>query len=345
MMEFRTLGRSGLKVPVLSFGTGTFGGGNEFFRAWGATDVAEATRLVDICMEAGLNLFDTADVYSDGLSETVLGKAVAGRRADVLISTKATFRMGPGPNDLGSSRHHLIRACEASLRRLGTDYIDIYHLHGFDALTPVEEVLSTLNNLVVSGKVRYIACSNFSGWHLMKSLDVAEKYGWARYVGHQVYYSLIGREYEWELMPLAVDQGVGALVWSPLGWGRLTGKIRRGQPLPPGSRLHKTADMGPQVDDEYLFKVVDALVEVAKETGKSVTQVALNWLVQRPSISTVIFGARNEEQLQQNLGAVGWNLSGEHIAKLDAASDVTPVYPYWHQRQFLERNPLPNFSR
>jgi aryl-alcohol dehydrogenase-like predicted oxidoreductase len=344
-MEFRTLGRSGLKVPVLSFGTGTFGGGNEFFRAWGATDVAEATRLVDICMEAGVNLFDTADVYSDGLSETVLGKAVAGRRADVLISTKATFRMGPGPNDLGSSRHHLIRACEASLRRLGTDYIDIYHLHGFDALTPIEEVLSTLNNLVVSGKVRYIACSNFSGWHLMKSLDVADKYGWARYVGHQVYYSLIGREYEWELMPLAVDQGVGALVWSPLGWGRLTGKIRRGQPLPPGSRLHKTADMGPQVDDEYLFRVVDALLEVAKETGKSVTQVALNWLVQRPSISTVIFGARNEEQLRQNLGAVGWNLSGEHIAKLDAASDVTPVYPYWHQRQFLERNPLPNFSR
>jgi aryl-alcohol dehydrogenase-like predicted oxidoreductase len=343
-MEFRTLGRSGLKVPVLSFGTGTFGGGNEFFRAWGATDVAEATRLVDICMEAGVNLFDTADIYSDGLSETVLGKAVAGRRADVLISTKATFRMGPGPNDLGSSRHHLIRACEASLRRLGTDYIDIYHLHGFDALTPIEEVLSTLNNLVVSGKVRYIACSNFSGWHLMKSLDVADKYGWPRYVGHQVYYSLIGREYEWELMPLAVDQGVGALVWSPLGWGRLTGKVRRGQPLPAQSRLHKTADMGPQVGDEYLFKVVDALVEVAKETGKSVTQVALNWLVQRPSISTVIFGARNEEQLRQNLGAVGWNLSREQIAKLDGASDVTPIYPYWHQRQFVERNPLPNFG-
>jgi aryl-alcohol dehydrogenase-like predicted oxidoreductase len=340
-MEFRTLGRSGLKVPVLSFGTGTFGGGNEFFRAWGATDVAEATRLVDVCLEAGVNLFDTADIYSDGLSETVLGKAVAGRRADVLISTKATFRMGPGPNDLGSSRHHLIRACEASLRRLGTDYIDIYHLHGFDALTPIEEVLSTLNNLIVSGKVRYIACSNFSGWHLMKSLEVADKYGWARYVGHQVYYSLIGREYEWELMPLAVDQGVGALVWSPLGWGRLTGKVRRGQPLPAESRLHKTADMGPQVDDEHLFKVVDALLEVAKETGKSVTQVALNWLVQRPSISTVIFGARNEEQLRQNLGAVGWSVSSEQIAKLDAASDVTPVYPYWHQRQFLERNPLP----
>jgi aryl-alcohol dehydrogenase-like predicted oxidoreductase len=344
-MEFRTLGRCGLKVPVLSFGTGTFGGGNEFFRAWGATDVAEATRLVDICLETGVNLFDTADVYSDGLSETILGKAVAGRRTDALISTKATFRMGLGPNDLGSSRHHLIRACEASLRRLGTDYIDIYHLHGFDALTPIEEVLNTLNNLVVSGKVRYIACSNFSGWHLMKSLDVADKYGWVRYVGHQVYYSLIGREYEWELMPLAADQGVGALVWSPLGWGRLTGKVRRGQPLPAGSRLHKTAGQGPKMDDDYLFKVVDALIEVAKETGRSVTQVALNWLVQRPSISTVIFGARNEEQLRQNLGAVGWNLSAEQIAKLDRASEVTPVYPYWHQRQFLERNPLPVSSK
>jgi aryl-alcohol dehydrogenase-like predicted oxidoreductase len=340
-MEFRTLGRSGLKIPALSFGTGTFGGSTEFFRAWGASDVAEATRLVDICLEAGVNLFDTADVYSDGLSETILGKAIAGRRGDALISTKATFRMGPGPNDLGSSRYHLIRACEASLRRLGTDYIDIYHLHGFDALTPIEEVLSTLNQLVVSGKVRYIACSNFSGWHLMKSLDVADKFGWARYSGHQVYYSLIGREYEWELMPLALDQGVGALVWSPLGWGRLTGKVRRGQPLPAESRLHKTGGVGPQVSDEHLYKVVDALDEVAKETGKSVPQVALNWLLQRPSISTVIFGARNEEQLRQNLGAAGWNLSAEQVAKLDGASDVTPVYPYWHQRQFGERNPAP----
>jgi aryl-alcohol dehydrogenase-like predicted oxidoreductase len=342
-MEFRTLGCSGLKVPVLSYGTGTFGGGNEFFKAWGASDVAEATRLVDICLDAGVNLFDTADIYSDGLSETILGKAVAGRRDDVLISTKATFRMGgrSGPNDLGSSRYHLIKACEASLRRLGTDYIDIYHLHGFDALTPVEEVLSTLNQLVVSGKVRYIACSNFSGWHLMKSLGVSDRYGWARYVGHQVYYSLVGRDYEWELMPLALDQGVGALVWSPLGWGRLTGEIRRGMPLPAKSRLHKTAAYGPQVEEEYLYKVVDALDEVAKETGKTVPQVALNWVVQRPSISTVIFGARNEEQLRQNLDAVGWNLSAEQVAKLDAASDVTPVYPYWHQRQFQERNPAP----
>ena len=339
-MEYRQLGRSGLKVPVLSFGTGTFGGGNEFFKAWGASDVAEATRLVDVCLEAGVNLFDTADVYSDGLSETILGKAIAGRREDVLISTKATFRMGPGPNDLGSSRHHLIRACEASLRRLGTDYIDIYHVQGFDALTPIEEVLGTLNNLVVSGKVRYIACSNFSGWHLMKSLGVADRFGWTGYAAHQVYYSLIGREYEWELMPLGVDQGVGALVWSPLGWGRLTGKIRRGQAVPAVSRLHKTSEQGPQVSDECLFKAVDALDEVAKETGKTVPQVALNWLLQRPTISSVIIGARDEEQLRQDLGAAGWSLTSEQVTKLDRATDVTPIYPYWHQRQFVERNPL-----
>lgn len=340
-MEFRQLGKSGLKVPVLSYGTGTFGGGTEFFKAWGASDVAEATRLVDICLDAGVNLFDTADVYSNGLSETILGKAVEGKRDKVLISTKATFRMGPGPNDIGSSRHHLIQACEASLRRLGTGYIDIYHLHGFDALTPQEEVLSTLDNLVRSGKVRYIACSNFSGWHLMKALSVSDRHGWERYVGHQVYYSLIGREYEWELMPLGLDQGVGALVWSPLGWGRLTGNIRRGQPLPKESRLHKTADLGPQVADEYLFRAVDALDQVAKETGKTVPQVALNWLLQRPTISTVIFGARNEEQLRQNLDAAGWNLTSEQVAKLDHATDVPRTYPYWHQLQFTERNPLP----
>jgi len=293
------------------------------------------------CLDSGVNLFDTADVYSNGLSETILGKAIAGRREKVLISTKATFRMAEGPNDLGSSRHHLIQSCEASLRRLGTDYIDIYHLHGFDALTPIDEVLSTLNTLIVSGKVRYIACSNFSGWHLMKSLAVADRYGWARYVGHQVYYSLIGREYEWELMPLALDQGVGALVWSPLGWGRLTGKIRRGQPLPAESRLHKTAEQGPQVADEYLYRVVDALDAVAKDCSKSVPQVALNWLLQRPTISTVIMGARNEQQLRQNLDAAGWNLSTEQVRKLDAASEAALIYPYWHQRQFAERNPPP----
>jgi aryl-alcohol dehydrogenase-like predicted oxidoreductase len=340
-MEFRQLGRSGLKVSALSFGTGTFGGGTEFFRAWGASDVAEAARLVSICMEAGVNLFDTADVYSAGLSEEILGKAIAGRRQHVLISTKNTFRMGKGPNDLGSSRHHLIQACEASLRRLGTDYVDIYHLHGFDALTPVEEVLSTLNQLVESGKVRYIACSNFSGWHLMKSLAVSDRYGWPRYVGHQVYYSLIGREYEWELMPLGLDQGVGALVWSPLGWGRLTGKIRRGQPLPAGSRLKQPAEYGPPVADEHLYKVGDALEQVAKETEKSVAQVALNWLLQRPTISTIIMGARNEEQLRQNLAAAGWSLSASQVAALDQASESQPIYPYWHQWQFAERNPLP----
>jgi aryl-alcohol dehydrogenase-like predicted oxidoreductase len=340
-MEFRQLGKSGLKVPALSFGTGTFGGGNEFFAAWGSTEVAEARRLVDICLEAGVNLFDSADIYSDGLSETILGKAIEDRREQVLISTKATFAMNTprGPNDIGSSRHHLIRACEASLRRLGTDYIDIYHLHGFDALTPIEEVLSTLDTLVTSGKVRYIACSNFSGWHLMKSLDVADRYGWPRYAGHQVYYSLIGREYEWELMALGADQGVGALIWSPLGWGRLTGKIRRGHPLPKASRLHKTADMGPPVSNEYLYNVVDVLDAVAKEAGKTVPQVALNWLLQRPTVATVIMGARNEEQLRQNLGAAGWNLTADQIARLDRASDVTPIYPYWHQRQFTERNP------
>jgi aryl-alcohol dehydrogenase-like predicted oxidoreductase len=340
-MEFRQLGYSGLKVPVLSFGTGTFGGSNEFFKAWGSTDVAEATRLVDICLEAGVNLFDTADIYSDGVSEEILGKAVEGRRNQLLISTKATFSTGQGPNDKGSSRYHLIKSCEASLRRLGTDHIDIYHMHGFDALTPVEEALSALDDLVTSGKVRYIACSNFSGWHLMKSLSVSERYGWARYVGHQVYYSLLNREYEWELMPLALDQKVGALIWSPLGWGRLTGKIRRGQPLPAESRLHKTADMGPPVKDEHLYNIVEALDEVAKETEKSIPQVALNWLIQRPTVSNIIIGARNEEQLRQNLAAEGWNLTPDQVARLDKASEVKRIYPYWHQEWFAERNPLP----
>jgi aryl-alcohol dehydrogenase-like predicted oxidoreductase len=344
-MEFRQLGYSGLKVPVLSFGTGTFGGSNEFFKAWGSSDVAEATRLVDICLEAGVNLFDTADIYSYGAAEEILGKAIAGKRNRLLISTKATFRFGEDPNDVGSSRHHLIASCEASLRRLGVETIDIYHMHGFDATTPVEETIKVLDTLVQSGKVRYIACSNFSGWHLMKSLSVSERYGWARYVGHQVYYSLIGREYEWELMPLGLEQKVGALVWSPLGWGRLTGKIRRNAPLPKESRLHKTAEYGPQVEDEYLYKVVDALEEIAKETGKTVPQIALNWLLQRPTVANVIMGARNEEQLRQNLASVGWNLTKEQVGKLDAASEVTPIYPYWHQRQFTERNPLPTTPR
>jgi len=340
-MEYRQLGNSGLKVPALSFGTGTFGGGNEFFSAWGQTDVNEAKRLIDLCLDAGVNLFDTADVYSNGLSEEILGKAIEGKRSEVLISTKTTFRFGEGPNSVGSSRYHILRACEGSLKRLGTDYIDIYHMHGFDELTPVEETLETLDTLVRSGKVRYIACSNFSGWHVMKSLGVSERYGWARYVAHQVYYSLVGREYEWELMPLGLDQKVGALVWSPLGWGRLTGKIRRGQPLPAQSRLHKTSEAGPPVEDEYLYKVIDAMDVIAKQTGKSIPQIALNWLLQRPTVSSVIIGARNEEQLRQNLAAAGWNLTAEQVAALDAASETTPIYPYWHQRQFVERIPLP----
>jgi len=341
-MEYRLLGGCGLKVPVLSFGAGTFGGRSEFFDAWGATeDAAEARRIVDICFEAGVNLFDTADIYSNGLSEEVLGKALAGKRNQALISTKATFRLGDGPNDVGSSRYHLRRSLEGSLRRLGTDYVDIYHLHGFDALTPIEEVQDTLNKFVREGKVRYIAASNFSGWHLMKSLAVAERYGWTRFVAHQVYYSLLGREYEWELMPLGLDQKVGALVWSPLGWGRLTGKIRRGQPLPEVSRLHETAQMGPQVSDERLYRVIDALDAVAAETGKTVAQVALNWLLQRPTVSSVIIGARTEEQLRQNLAAAGWNLTAEQVATLDKASAQSPIYPYWHQHQFSERNPPP----
>ena len=341
-MEYRLLGGSGLKVPVLSFGAGTFGGGVEFFDAWGATsDAAQARRVIDICMEAGVTLFDTADVYSNGRSEEVLGKALEGRRGHALISTKCTFRLGDGPNDVGSSRYHLRRSIEGSLRRLGTDYVDIYHLHGFDALTPIEEVQDTLHSFVREGKVRYIACSNFSGWHLMKSLAIADRYGWTRFVAHQVYYSLIGREYEWELMPLGLDQRVGALVWSPLGWGRLTGKIRRGQPLPEVSRLHKTSASGPPVTDERIYAVVDALDAIAAETGKTIPQIALNWLLKRPTVSSLIIGARNEEQLRQNLGAVGWNLTAEQTGALDKASEQTPVYPYWHQRQFPERNPAP----
>ncbi|MES1167158.1 MAG: aldo/keto reductase, partial [Pseudomonadota bacterium] len=313
------------------------------FTEWGGTDPAGATRLVDICLEAGLNLFDSADAYSAGAAEEILGAAIKGRRDRVLISTKATFRTGPGPNDVGSSRQHLLASVEGSLRRLGTDYIDLFQLHGFDALTPVEEVVQTLDGLVRAGKIRYLGCSNFSGWHLMKSLAVSEKYGLARYVAHQAYYSLIGREYEWELMPLALDQKVGAVVWSPLGMGRLGGKVRRGQPLPKVSRLNDpgTVRIAPPAPDEYVYRVVDALDAVAKETGKSVAQIAINWVLQRPSVATVIIGARDEEQLRQNLGATGWSLTPAQVAALDAASAKERIYPYWHQAQFAERNPFP----
>ena len=340
-MEYRYLGRSGFRVPALSFGTATFGGRGELFKAWGDTDVAAASRLVDVCLDHGLTMFDSADVYSSGVSEEVLGGAIKGRRDKVLLSTKATFRSGEGPNEVGSSRVHLIAAVEGSLRRLGTDYIDLFQLHGFDARTPVEETLTTLDDLVRAGKIRYLGVSNFSGWHLMRSLSLAERHNLTRYVANQTYYSLVGRDYEWELMPLGLAEGVGAMVWSPLGWGRLTGKIRRGQKLPEQSRLHKTAEMGPPVPDEHVFKVVDAIDQVAEETGKTVPQIALNWLLQRPTVASVIVGARNEEQLQQNLGAVGWTLTPEQVARLDEASTVALPYPYWHQRGFTERNPPP----
>ena len=341
-MEYRNLGQSGLRVPVLSFGAGTFGGSGPLFSHWGTTDVAEARRLVDICLEAGVNLFDTADVYSNGASEEVLGQAIKGRRDQVLISTKASLPTSDGPNDWGSSRSRLIASVEAALKRLDTDHIDIFQLHAFDASTPVEEVVSTLDRLVKDGKLRYIGVSNFSGWQIMKSLAAAEKHGQTRYVANQVYYSLVGRDYEWDLMPLGKDQGLGALVWSPLGWGRLTGKISRNKPIPAGSRLHETADFGPPVDEELLYRVVDALEEVATETEKSVPQVAINWLVSRPTVSSVIIGARNEEQLRQNLGAVGWSLTKEQVEKLDAASTVTvpyPHFPYRRQEGFARLNP------
>jgi aryl-alcohol dehydrogenase-like predicted oxidoreductase len=333
-MHYRRLGNSGLRVPALSFGTATFGGGNDFFKAWGSTDAAGASRLVAVCLEHGVSLFDTADVYSDGLAETILGEAIKGCRNQVLISTKVTFPMGTGPNDYGSSRQHLVAAVERCLERLGVEHIDLLQLHGQDFNTPVEETLATLDQLVRSGKVRYVGGSNFSGWHLMKSLAVADRYGYPRHVAHQVYYSLLNRDYEWDLMPLGVDQGVGALVWSPLGWGKLTGRIRRGVPAKPGTRAHDIAGTGPAYDDERLFRIVDVLTALAAQAGKTVPQVALNWLLQKPTIATLIIGARDEAQLVENLGAVGWYLTPAQVAALDAASDVPPPYPVWHQRGF-----------
>ncbi|WP_338682645.1 aldo/keto reductase [Streptomyces acidiscabies] len=341
-MEYRQLGASGLKVPALSFGAGTFGGRGPLFGEWGSTDVQEARRLVDICLDAGITMFDTADVYSDGASEETLGEAIKGRRDRVLISTKAGLPTGEGPADAGTSRARLIAACENALRRLGTDHIDLFQLHAFDAATPVEEAVAALDDLVRAGKIRYLGVSNFSGWQTMKSLAAADRHGRTRYVVQQVYYSLIGRDYEWDLMPLGLDQGLGAVVWSPLGWGRLTGKVRRGHPLPQQSRLHRTADYGPPVEDEHLYRVVDALDETAQETGRTIPQVAINWLLRRPTVSSVIIGARDERQLRENLGALGWELTPEQMARLDRVSARTapyPHFPYQRQEGFARLNP------
>jgi aryl-alcohol dehydrogenase-like predicted oxidoreductase len=337
-MEFRQLGGSGLRVPLLSFGTATFGGGNDFFKAWGSTDSGGAKRFIDVCLDSSLNFFDTADVYSNGMAEEILGNAISGKRNEILISTKATFPMSEKPNDYGSSRFHLLESVEGSLRRLKTDHIDIYYMHGFDSITPIEETLRTLDDLISSGKVRYIGCSNFSGWHLMKSLGISDKYGWSRYVAHQVYYSLAGREFELELMPLALDQKVGSIVWSPLAAGALSGKFRRDTPPPASARLGQIS-FGVATLEEPLFKIVDVLDQISKEVEKTISQVALNWILNRPSISSVIIGARNESQLKENIGAMGWQLSSEQILRLDRASDVKPIYPYWHQRGFELLNP------
>ncbi|OLF04951.1 aldo/keto reductase [Actinophytocola xinjiangensis] len=341
-MEYRQLGASGLRVPALAFGAGTFGGRGDLFGAWGNTDLAQARRIVDLSLDAGVTLFDTADVYSDGASEEVLGAALRGRRDRALISTKLGLPTGDGPNDAGSSRARLITATDAALRRLDTTHLDLLQLHAFDAYTPIPEVLSTLDDLVRAGKVRYVGVSNFAGWQLMKSLDVADRHGYPRYVAHQVYYSLVGRDYEWDLMPLGSDQGVGAVVWSPLGWGRLTGKIRRDRPLPEVSRLHRTAALGPHVPEALLHDVVDVLLELSAETGHTVPQIALNWLLGRPTVASVLIGARTEEQLLDNLGAVGWSLDATQIARLDAVSAVPapyPHHPYRVQEGFARRNP------
>ncbi|HTE32521.1 MAG TPA: aldo/keto reductase [Chryseolinea sp.] len=345
-MEYRQLGGSGLRIPVLGFGTATFGGEGNFFKAWGATQADEATRLVDICLDAGVNFFDTANVYSKGVSEEILGKAIKGKRGRVLISTKSTFKMSDDINDYGSSRHNIIKSCEQSLQRLGIDHIDVYHMHGFDANTPVEETLGALNSLVESGKIRYIACSNFSGWHLMKSLSISEKYGWSRYVGHQAYYSLINRDFEWELMPLGIDQRVGTLVWSPLASGLLSGKYRRNTPRP-NARVAQGGSPVPgfAVSDELLYKVVEVLYEIAEETEKTPAQISLNWLLQRPTVDNIIIGARTEQQLLDNLKSVGWNLTIDQVKRLDAASEVPPVYPYWHQRQNPWLNTAPKLYK
>jgi aryl-alcohol dehydrogenase-like predicted oxidoreductase len=339
-MQYRKLGGSGLRVPVLTFGTATFGGGSEFFKKWGETDVKEAASLIDVALERGCNLFDTADAYSGGLSEQILGGAIAGRRDQLLLATKTGMAMGGGPNDMGTSRAKIIRSCEASLKRLGTDYIDLYQLHSFDAMTPIEEMLHALDDLTRAGKIRYFGVSNYSGWQLMKMLAIADRHALPRPVTHQVYYTLTDRDFEWELMPLALDQNVGTLVWSPLAGAKLSGKVGRTKAPPADSR--SATDASWEVPPDRLYAVTDALELVAGELGQSIPRVALAWLLSRPTVSSIVIGARNVTQLRDNLAAADVALSAAQIARLDAASAVRPAYPYWHQRRtFLARNPAP----
>lgn len=328
-VETRLLGNSGLHVSALALGTMTFGGVG-YQASMGTIQVEEATRMVDICLDRGVNLFDTADVYSNGLSEEILGKALGSRRADVLIATKVNGPMGTGPNDRGQSRHHIMRACEASLRRLGTDWIDLYQVHSIDELAPMEETLRALDDLVRQGKVRYIGCSDYSSWHLMKAIAISERYGLERYASLQPYYSLVARELEHALLPVCLDQGVGVIVFSPLAAGFLTGKQRRGQDVPEGTRRAVVGNTGP-MDLEHGFDIIDELDEIAQRRCVSIAQVALNWLLRRPGISSVLIGARTIEQLEDNLQAATWELTAEEVARLDRVSFRPLPYPFWHQ--------------
>ncbi|EXB45279.1 aldo/keto reductase [Acinetobacter sp. 1000160] len=338
-MKYHFLGNSGLKVSELGFGAGTLGGQGQIFSAWGQASQTEANQMIQAALDAGINYFDTADVYSDGESERMLGKALASQRQQAIISTKVGIRSSAHLNAAGFSRDYLLSAVEQSLTRLGTDYIDVLQLHQFDSFTALHQLMKTLDQLVRSGKVRYIGVSNFAGWQLMKAQAIAEQYGYEKFVVNQVYYSLIGRDYEWELMPLNDDQQIGAVVWSPLGWGRLTGKFDRENPIPAQSRLHETAQFAPPVNEAHLYQVIDALKQIAIETGYSIPQIALNWLLQRPTVSSVLIGARNQTQLQENLKAKDLQLSTEHRVQLDQASAIYPpypYYPYWNG-QFTER--------
>jgi aryl-alcohol dehydrogenase-like predicted oxidoreductase len=331
-MEYRQLGRSGLRISRLTLGTMTFGGRGQF-RDVGQTDVDGARRQIDMALDAGVNLIDTADVYSEGAAEEILGRALNGRRDQVLIATKARFPVGPGPNDAGSSRHHLIEACEASLRRLQTDHIDLYQVHEWDGQTPLEETLAALEHLLQSGKVRYVGCSNFAGWQVMKALGVARVRGLPEFVSQQVYLSLQERSAEYEIVPSALDQGLGLLIWSPLAGGLLSGKYRRGEPAPAGSRLAGEWDEPPVYDEDKLYDTVDVLVEIAESRGASPARVALAWLLGRPGITSVIVGARTDEQLADNLAAAELTLSPEEMSRLEQVSRPPLIYPFWHHRK------------